>query len=434
MSGIALIIPGADFSAKKIGNVTFQEDVAVTGIAINMNAGYSGQSFQPSIVYTPSTTNQKGVTWSITSGGTYATIDATTGLVTILSNANANSITVKAVSNYDNTIIATATTAVTYVATPVNPTALTISGSSTVSGQSSQYAVSYTPSNTNQLGVTWSITSGGTYATINANTGLLTILSGASASAVVIKATSTADTSISATKSVTVTYEVSQIGRKLIIAAPSDNANATAISTINPIDSVNWNNGPIVTSGYSSGNLIDINGNNWLTYINYIDESAVNYIRSSAVSIINNYLDITNDVANIRLNARQSYGNGYGNVALLSNNTGYNIALLAGNGTNWLSSTTNKDIMLCLGNVPSGTYRIKIWINSTSNGDYSSSRYFACNGIQAPLGSGSVPNNFLNTPVILEGVTPFNNQLLMYQLDNGSGSIDYSMIEIERMA
>lgn len=35
MSGIAIVIPGADFSAKNLGKVTFLEDVAVTGITIN---------------------------------------------------------------------------------------------------------------------------------------------------------------------------------------------------------------------------------------------------------------------------------------------------------------------------------------------------------------------------------------------------------------
>ena len=35
MSGIAIVIPGADFSAKNLEKVTFLEDVAVTGITIN---------------------------------------------------------------------------------------------------------------------------------------------------------------------------------------------------------------------------------------------------------------------------------------------------------------------------------------------------------------------------------------------------------------
>lgn len=207
MSGIAFILTGCDFSAKNLGKVTFLEDADLTGLTISGLDSVSGITSQYSISYIPINTSQQGVTWSIISGGEYATIDTSTGLLTVLLGANTSAVTIKATSTVDNSIVATKNITVTYVAAPILLTALSISGSDTVTGTTSQYSVGYTPSNTTQQGVTWSITSGSQYATIDANTGLLTILSGANASAVTIKATSAVNNTITATKNVTVTYD-----------------------------------------------------------------------------------------------------------------------------------------------------------------------------------------------------------------------------------
>ena len=72
---------------------------------------------------------------------------------------------------------------------------LTISGETNVT-DSATYTVNYTPSDTTQTGVTWSIESGSSYATIDSNTGVLTALEGASSSTVVIKATSVVNSGI----------------------------------------------------------------------------------------------------------------------------------------------------------------------------------------------------------------------------------------------
>lgn len=204
--GVAIIIPSIDFSANNLGKVTIQQNVDVTGLTINANSSYTGTSFAPTISYTPVATNQQGVTWSLSSGDTYASIDATTGVVTIKSGANANNITIVATSSYNNTIVASKTVAVTYYVDVNVLTAIAIMGSSSVNGKTAQYAVSYTPSNTTLTGVTWSVVTGGTYATIDASSGLLTILSAASASSVKIRATSTHDNSIYGEKTITVTY------------------------------------------------------------------------------------------------------------------------------------------------------------------------------------------------------------------------------------
>lgn len=81
-------------------------------------------------------------------------------------------------------------------------TGVSIVGSSILSDYSGvQYSINYTPSNTSQRGVIWSIASGAEYATINSN-GLLTANSGVTDANVTIQATSLYDQSISATKSV----------------------------------------------------------------------------------------------------------------------------------------------------------------------------------------------------------------------------------------
>lgn len=239
MSGIAFVLSGCDFSAKNLGKVTFLEDANLAGISITGIDTVSGTSSQYSVGYTPLNTSQRGVTWSITSGGTYATIDANTGLLTVLSGANASVVTIKATSTVDNSIAAIKSITVTYVAAPILLTGLTINGSLSVNSITSQYTVGYTPSNTTQQGVAWSIVSGGTYATIDASTGLLTVLSGANASAVVIKATSIINNAISATKSITVTGTVTVLPTYQLPSPFQGNGSSTSYDTgIKLFDSV----------------------------------------------------------------------------------------------------------------------------------------------------------------------------------------------------
>ena len=64
----------------------------------------------------------------------------------------------------------------------------------------------YQPLNTTLRGVTWSIVSGGEYASVNSE-GVLTIDRSAVAASVTVKATSSADASVFATKAITVTWQ-----------------------------------------------------------------------------------------------------------------------------------------------------------------------------------------------------------------------------------
>ena len=206
--GLAVIIQGADFSSENIGQVTFLKEVDVTGITINANSSYTGVSAQLSATYEPFNTNQKGVTWAIISGGSYASIHANTGLLSILEGATASQVTVKATSTFNPSITATKTIAVTYKETVDELTGISINAPATITGRTAALSVVYNPVNTSMMGVKWKITSGGSYASINADTGVLTILEGAIASQITVEATSTHDNSINATKAITVTYSL----------------------------------------------------------------------------------------------------------------------------------------------------------------------------------------------------------------------------------
>lgn len=106
-------------------------------------------------------------------------------------------------ANPNNTVIDKAEVALT---------GLTVTGEATVSsdGNTAQYGVIYSPSNTTQRGVTWSVVSGADYASIDQN-GLLTVKAGADGSAVRIRATGRDNTSVYAEKSLTVTYKAAAV-------------------------------------------------------------------------------------------------------------------------------------------------------------------------------------------------------------------------------
>lgn len=91
-------------------------------------------------------------------------------------------------------------------------TGLVISGDSTVynDNNTAQFSVAYTPSNTTQRGILWSVVSGSDYASID-DRGKLTVKEGANGSTVKIRATSKDNSSVYAEKSVTVTYKIASV-------------------------------------------------------------------------------------------------------------------------------------------------------------------------------------------------------------------------------
>lgn len=89
----------------------------------------------------------------------------------------------------------------------IDITGLGILGPSTVNDVSNtaQFQVTYSPSNTTQRSITWSVVSGSDYASIDGN-GKLTVKSNAKGNVVKVRATSTDKPSVYAEKSVNVTY------------------------------------------------------------------------------------------------------------------------------------------------------------------------------------------------------------------------------------
>lgn len=94
----------------------------------------------------------------------------------------------------------------------INITGLGILGPSTVNDVSNtaQFQVTYSPSNTTQRSITWSVVSGSDYASIDGN-GKLTVKSNAKGNVVKVRATSKDNSSVYAEKSVTVTYKIASV-------------------------------------------------------------------------------------------------------------------------------------------------------------------------------------------------------------------------------
>lgn len=111
--GLALIIPGADFSASNIGTVTPSGNVPITGLAISGPDSVNGMSASYSAVFTPSHTTEREVTWSVVSGSAYASI-SNSGALTVLPGASSNSVTIRVTSATNTSVYGEKTIVVTY--------------------------------------------------------------------------------------------------------------------------------------------------------------------------------------------------------------------------------------------------------------------------------------------------------------------------------
>ena len=122
MSGIAIIIKGADFSQNNLGKVNFLENIPVKSISISGPSELSKQTAQYTISVLPDGTSQKEVLWSITSGSEYAKIDGN-GNLTVIKTAVSASVTIKAVSLYNSSVYAVKTITLSNIEIPnINPT------------------------------------------------------------------------------------------------------------------------------------------------------------------------------------------------------------------------------------------------------------------------------------------------------------------------
>ena len=110
--GLAVIIPGADYSAVNIGTVTPSDTIELISLAI---AGPDTVNYQAqySAIYNPADTTQTRVGWSVDSGSAYASVDAF-GKVTTKSGADGDSVTIRVYSLVNPQIFATKTISVTH--------------------------------------------------------------------------------------------------------------------------------------------------------------------------------------------------------------------------------------------------------------------------------------------------------------------------------
>lgn len=115
--GVAIIVPGVSFADANLGTVTIDRPDKLYGITIigpsNVFGTTNATTFN--VLYSPTNTTLTGVTWSIVSGGSYASIGASTGVLTVLSGANNNQVVIRATSTHDGEISSEKTINVTYI-------------------------------------------------------------------------------------------------------------------------------------------------------------------------------------------------------------------------------------------------------------------------------------------------------------------------------
>lgn len=112
MAGLAFFIDST-FDTHLDVSPTPSGDIKVTGISIIGEASIDGVSGTYSVSYSPASTTQKGVNWSIVSGADYASINSS-GVLTVKEGASGSLVKIKASSSYNPLIYAEKDVTVTY--------------------------------------------------------------------------------------------------------------------------------------------------------------------------------------------------------------------------------------------------------------------------------------------------------------------------------
>lgn len=140
MSGIVLMIPDVDYSQENIGQVSILQDVDVSSIQINGASIVEGASEQYTVSYTPATTSQVGVDWSIDSGNEFVSINSN-GLLSLINPVTeAVTVVIRATSIFNSSVTATKTVRLsTGASIPVNVTYTNGSRKATQTGINTSY-------------------------------------------------------------------------------------------------------------------------------------------------------------------------------------------------------------------------------------------------------------------------------------------------------
>ncbi|MFZ0281355.1 MAG: Ig-like domain-containing protein, partial [Bacteroidales bacterium] len=148
--------------------------IMVTGAGGATTIAADGGALQLSAAVLPANANNKSVTWSITSGSGFASINSSTGLLTATANG---SLTAKATANDGSGVYGALAITISNQVIPVTSITVTGAGGATTiaaDGGTLQLSATVQPSNATNKTVTWSITNGSGSASINSTTGLVT--------------------------------------------------------------------------------------------------------------------------------------------------------------------------------------------------------------------------------------------------------------------
>ena len=160
MTGMAIVIAGADFSQKSLGRITLLKDIDIEELRIDSKDTYTGMSAQLLVTCVPENTSQTDCKWSIVSGSQYATIDESTGKLTILEGASSSEVTVKVVSLHNTKVYAQKTIVVTYAQTTEQLDGITDILINKLDNNVYELIPTFSPENTAHTEVVWSIDSG----------------------------------------------------------------------------------------------------------------------------------------------------------------------------------------------------------------------------------------------------------------------------------
>lgn len=114
--GKAIIIGGISFASKNLGVVTPTQHTPLTALTIVSPSSIVGEQYMLGLEFNPADTDERSVTWSIISGGAYASVNQY-GLLTIVAGTSGASVTIKAVSNDRPSVSTTKTVTVSSSAT-----------------------------------------------------------------------------------------------------------------------------------------------------------------------------------------------------------------------------------------------------------------------------------------------------------------------------
>ena len=146
-------------------------DIDITGLGIlgpsTVNDVSNTAQFQ--VTYSPSSTTQRSITWSVVSGSDYASIDEK-GLLTVKGGANGSTVKIQATSKDNSSVYAEKSVTVTYKIASVSVTGVSLSKSvlSLAVGESETLVATVAPERATDRSVTWE-SSNKNVATVNQN-------------------------------------------------------------------------------------------------------------------------------------------------------------------------------------------------------------------------------------------------------------------------